>query len=204
MKNIITGVMSIIITFLVLFIMAALYGRTVRRIELENALNNSMQMAIEMIAEDSQYAPKSNKELVADLHEAMIFNINSAITELTINVIAVDYNKGLMKVEAIAKYPHLSGGEGSVSVTKTIILDYYEEELQKTECNIYYYVYGKLHRSYTVNYGDNAIVPPSPTYDGKTFKGWKMEGEDGETYTDLTELENVIVEKSITLHAMFE
>lgn len=202
MKNIISGIMTMFIVFLLIFIMAGMYGRTTRKQELENALNNGMQIAVEMIAEDSAYAPTSNEELIADLEQAMIMQLHSAINELTINVVAADYKKGILKVEAVATYPHLSGGEGTVSVTKTIILDYYQEERQKQEYKIYYYINGKLYRSYTVNYGGTVIVPPSPEMDGKTFKGWKA--EDGTLYQNMDTLMNVTVTKGLTFQAVFE
>lgn len=204
MKNIVTGVMSVIIAFMLIFIIAGFYGKTIRKQELENALNNGMQVAIEMIAEDSTYAPKSNEELIADLQQAIVMQINSQINELTINVVAADYKKGILKVEAIVTYPHLSGGEGSVAVTKTIILDYYQEELKKQELKLTFNTQGKLYRCYTVNYGDTIIIPPTPSYNGKNFVGWKIDDANQTIYTDMNALKEIVMETSMTFEAVFE
>lgn len=146
-------------------------GRNQRKVELENALNNAMQTALEGIMEPSEYSPTSNEELIADFQQAFFMQINSK-SDITLNVLYVDYEKGILCVEAVSEFNYLTGAKGSVAVTKNIILDIYEDELKKTTNEVTFYVTGVPYRNYTYFYDVNIVAPPTPTKEGETFLGW--------------------------------
>ncbi len=63
------------------------------------------------------YSVNSNDELVADFMEALLVQINSDST-VVVNVLDVDYQKGLLSVEVIEKYKPPYWNRGT-SISKT-------------------------------------------------------------------------------------
>ena len=63
-------------------------------------------------------------EFIADFMEALLVQINSDCS-IKVNVLDVDYQKGLLSVEVIEKYKHPIGTEGQVSVKRTVIMEQY-------------------------------------------------------------------------------
>lgn len=202
MKNIIIGLSSIVILLLAILIVFTTFGRQTRINELNNGLNNAMQIAIEMIKEDPEYSPKSNEDLVADFMQAFAMHIDSS-SDIEIEILDVDYELGLLSVRATAKYKHLIGTDGSVSVEKTMVLEKYEKENAVTYSYITYLVDGKSYRSYEVKNGDKHILPPNPSISGKTFVGWQFVNPDGNgvVYT-VNQLKEMKVTNEVTYMAV--
>lgn len=199
MKNVAIGTMGFIVLLLSIFILFSVNGKTERKNELETALNNSMTTALNGIMENSEYAPQSNEELIAEFEQAFFTEINS-MSDITLNYLDVDYEKGLLSVEAISKFKYLTGTPGSVAVKKTIILDVYEDESGKVEYDVTYKVYGKTYRSYKVGKGENLIVPPELNLDNVTVSGWK--NTKTEQIYQINELQTLICEKDMEFIAV--
>ena len=202
MKNIAIGIFSVVVMMLLILIIMTTNGRTTRKTELENALNNAAEIAMEMIAAGDDYSPQSNDELFADFAQAFFMQINS-VSDVELVPLALDYKKGLLDVEAISHYTHLNGSKGSVSVRKTIILEVYQEEVAKQTFTITFLVNGAKYRVYTIYYGDTCPVPPTPILDeGLTFIGWK--DFLGELNYSESELASIIPESDMELWAIIE
>ena len=197
MKNMIYGTMVIIVFLLSLLCVFAVFGRTTRQSELETATTNSLDLVMQMIGEDPLYAPSSNEELIADFEQAFFTQINAAPESITFNYIAVDYEKGLIRVEVIEKYMHLNGVRAKVSVEKTVIQDIYEEEKANETYTVTFKVNGDTFRTYTLNYGDTMVVPPE--YPNKTITRWKDVAT--ETSYSKTDLVTMTVESNMTFEA---
>ena len=201
MKNIVIGLTSTVLLLLAMLLVFTVFGRQTRTTELNNGLNNAMTIAIGMLEEES--APTSNEELVADFMQAFFMQIDSA-SDITIEILDVDYTIGLLSVRATSHYKHLTGQDGSVSVEKTIILEAYEDETAITFSDITYTVAGRLYRSYEVQTGSKHIVPPNPTGESGTFAGWQITtGMNKGTVYSPSSLSNMNVEEDVIYVAIF-
>lgn len=201
MKNLIIGVYATLILLLSILIIFSVNGRVQRKIELENALNNAMTVALEGTMESKNYAPASNEDLIADFEQAFFMQINS-VSDITLNYPDIDYEKGLLSVEAISHFKYLTGNSGSVSVKKSMILDLYEDELSKTAYDVTYMVHGNTYRNYKIHYGKNLWTPPTPEIEGLTFKGWKDDAT--ETLYTEEQLQTVVCDRKMIYIAVFE
>ena len=79
---------------------------------------------VENQLDSKTYSVSSNDEFIADFMEALLVQINSD-SSIKVNVLDVDYQKGLLSVEVIEKYKHPIGTEGQVSVKRTVIMEQY-------------------------------------------------------------------------------
>jgi hypothetical protein len=101
-----------------------LCGTNIRQNELNRAVDSAIKDTVENQFDDTTYSVNSNDEFVADFMEALLVQINSDCS-VVVNVLDVDYQKGLLSVEVIEKYIHPIGTEGKVSVKRTVIMEQY-------------------------------------------------------------------------------
>ncbi len=125
MKNIIIGIASLVLLILITLINAETYGRSARETELENALNASIEYAVQELRNSRKITPTSNEEFISFFMENMTKMLNSR-SNVEIEVIDVDYKKGYLTIRATEQYNHLNGNEGKVTVTKTALIDEYK------------------------------------------------------------------------------
>ena len=95
-----------------------------RQNELNRAVDSALQDTVNNQFDKTTYSVNSNDELVADFIEALLVQINSDCS-VKVNVLDVDYQKGLLSVEVIEKYKHPIGTEGQVSVKRTVVMEQY-------------------------------------------------------------------------------
>lgn len=200
MKNVAIGVCSVILTFLLVLIIMSTNAKTVRKTEIENALSDAIETALKLTKEDVAYAPQSNDELIADFKEAFFMQIESS-TNIQINILAVDYQKGILFVEAIGTFKYPNGQEGSVAVVKKGIVDSYEENTKVAEYTVIYKIGSSGYRTYTVSEGSALIIPPNPSTDGLNFSGW-MDEKSGIIYTT-NELKSITCSEDREFSAVF-
>ena len=124
MKSVFLGFGITICSIISIVIVMTLCGTNMRQNELNDSVDSALKNTVENQFDDMTYSVNSNDELVADFMEALLVQINSDST-IVINVLDVDYQKGLLSVEVIEKYKHPIGTEGQVSVKRTAIMDQY-------------------------------------------------------------------------------
>lgn len=129
MKNVFLGFGITICSIIAIVIVMTLWGINIRQNELNNAVNGALKETIENQFDSKTYSVNSNDELVADFMEALLVQINSDST-IAVNVLDVDYQKGVLSVEVIEKYKHPIGTEGQVSVKRTAIMEQYTVEIK--------------------------------------------------------------------------
>ncbi|MEA5008187.1 hypothetical protein [Clostridium tyrobutyricum] len=129
MKNVFLGFGITICSITAIVIVMTLWGINIRQNELNNAVNGALKETIENQFDSKTYSINSNDELVADFMEALLVQINSDST-VVVNVLDVDYQKGLLSVEVIEKYKHPIGTEGQVSVKRTAIMEQYRVNIK--------------------------------------------------------------------------
>ena len=195
MKKIVICLCSLALIFLLILAAYTLYGRSVRKTELDNALSSGMQKAMQMLNAE-EYAPTSNEEFIALFMEAFLMNFESS-SDVTVTILDADYEKGLLSAEAVLTFKHPIGTEGKVAVRKTIIREEYTEDLSSESFTIQYMVDGQVYKRYVLQKGSALIVPVEPS--GGTFLGWRdMNG------SSVMNLDGKIVDGSYTFVAVFE
>ena len=124
MKNVFLGFGITICAIISIVIVMTLCGTNMRQNELNRAVDIALLDTVENQFDSKTYSVSSNDEFIADFIEALLVQINSDCT-VKINILDVDYQKGLLSVEVIEKYKHPIGTEGEVSVKRTVIMEQY-------------------------------------------------------------------------------
>jgi len=124
MKNVFLGFGITICAIISIVIVMTLCGTNMRQNELNRAVDSALQDTVENQFDSKTYSVASNDEFIADFMEALLVQINSDCT-IKVNVLDVDYQKGLLSVEIIEKYKHPIGTDGQVSVKRTVIMEQY-------------------------------------------------------------------------------
>ena len=122
MKNIVIGIGSCLLIGILVLILYTMHGRSIRQEELDDALTAGMKTALEQVREGGSYAPESNEELTAMFLQSFLMQINSN-SKVTVHILDVDYEKGLLSVRATLTYRHPVGTEGRVVSEKTAIVE---------------------------------------------------------------------------------
>ena len=125
MKNMLVAFYAAIIALVIILIGFTIHGRSVRQIELDNALKSSMEDAMTVLLYEEE-RPQTEEEWKASFLQSLAVQINSA-SDLTVHILKADMEKGLLSVEAILTWKHPIGTDGSVSSTMTVFLEDYEE-----------------------------------------------------------------------------
>ena len=124
MKNVFLCFGITICAIISIVIVMTLCGTNMRQNELNRAVDSALQDTVENQFDSKTYSVSSNDEFIADFVEALLAQINSDCT-VKVNVLDVDYQKGLLSVEVIEKYKHPIKTEGQVSVKRTVIMEHY-------------------------------------------------------------------------------
>lgn len=124
MKSVFLGFGITVCSIISIVIVMTLCGTNMRQNELNRAVDSAIKDTVENQFDDTTYSVNSNDEFVADFMEALLVQINSDCS-VVVNVLDVDYQKGLLSVEVIGKYIHPIGTEGNVSVKRTVIMEQY-------------------------------------------------------------------------------
>jgi len=124
MKSVFLGFGITICSIISIVIVITLCGTNMRQNELNRAVDSAIKDTVENQFDDTTYSVNSNDEFVADFMETLLMQINSDCS-VVVNVLDVDYQKGLLSVEVIEKYIHPIGTEGNVSVKRTVIMEQY-------------------------------------------------------------------------------
>lgn len=195
MKKIVIGLCSLALILVLILAAYTMYGRSVRKTELDNALSSGMQKAMQMLNAE-EYAPLNNEEFIALFMEAFAVNFESS-SDVTVHILDADYEKRLLSVEAILTYKHPIGTTGKVAAQKTIIQEEYTEADERESFVIQYMADGTLYKKYVLEKGQDLLIPVDPKDDG--FLGWReLEGE------NVCLLEGILVDRDYTFVAVFE
>ena len=126
MKNMLVAFYAAIIAFLIILIGFTIHGRSIRQVELDNALKSSMENAMTTLLYE-EGKPQTEEEWTSDFIQSLALQINSN-SDLKIVIMEADMEKGLLSVEATLTWYHPIGTKGSVSSFRTAILEAYETE----------------------------------------------------------------------------
>lgn len=122
MRNIILEFGITICSIISIVIIMTLCGTNMRQNELNRAIDSALIDTVENQFDETTYSVNSNAEFTADFMEALLVQINSDST-VVVNILEVDYQKGLLSVEVIEKYRHPIGTQGQIFAKRTVIME---------------------------------------------------------------------------------
>lgn len=124
MKNMLIAFMAALIALVIILTGFTIHGRSIRQVEIDNALKSSMEEAMtSLLYEEGR--PQTEQEWKASFLQSLTLQINSA-SDLKVVFLEADMEKGILSVEATLNWTHPIGTPGSVSSTMTVILEEYE------------------------------------------------------------------------------
>ncbi len=126
MKKALMAVFSTLIIIIFILIVFTLHGRKLRQTEVENALNTSMKQAMDTLLA-TEGKPESEEAWKIMFLQSLASQIESN-SELTVNILEIDMDKGILSAEAVLVFTHPIGTQGSVSAWRTIVLEEYQAE----------------------------------------------------------------------------
>lgn len=125
MKNMLIAFIATLCGVVIILIGFTIYGRSIRQIELDNALKSSMEEAMTSLMYE-EGGPENEEEWKAAFIQSLVIQISST-SDLTIAFLEVDMEKGILSVKATLTWTHPIGTTGQVSSEMTVILEEYEE-----------------------------------------------------------------------------
>lgn len=126
MKNMMLAFLAALITVVIVLTGFTIHGRSMREIELDNALKSSMEEAMaSLLYEEGR--PKTEEEWKAAFVQSLGLQINSA-SDLKVVFIKADMEMGILSVEATLNWQHPIGTTGSTSCVRTIVMEEFEKQ----------------------------------------------------------------------------
>lgn len=216
MKNAIIAsvlILMLIITSLILF---TIYNENTRQNELEDSLSIAVEQSLENLKLNKSYSINNTDEFVADFLENLLVSIESD-SDVTVEILSVDIEKGLLDVNVIETYKQPNGSVKSISCRKTVIMEEYVEPaptyytvefMTNVEGNMVDFV---AYKTFTICEGNPVIVPGAkPPLEGYTFVGWSTEkpSADNGFAPETIVVDDVdgklMVDKDLVYYAVFE
>lgn len=179
MKQTVLGTIVVTITLIVTSILFSIDSRTIRQQEIENALEEALKSCAESIWVNSTYAAQTENEFAADLIQTITTQIESD-SAVSIRILDLDNEKGIVSAEAVLKYKYPNGKTGTVSTVKTVIMEKnvfnLDADIKQTYTVAFYLPdvpEDELYKQYKVLENAACIVPENPEIEGKTFVRWQ-------------------------------
>lgn len=178
MKQAVLGTVVLSITLIVASILFSLDSRSIRQQEIENALEEALKSCADIWA-DSTYTAQTEDEFAADLIQTITTQIESD-SAVSIRILDLDNEKGIVSAEAVLKYNYPNGKTGTVSTVKTVIMEKNvfnpDADIKQTYTVAFYLPdvpEDELYKQYKVLETAACIVPENPEIEGKTFVRWQ-------------------------------
>lgn len=178
MKQAVLGTVVLSITLIVASILFSLDSRSIRQQEIENALEEALKSCADIWA-DSTYTAQTEDEFAADLIQTITTQIESD-SAVSIRILDLDNEKGIVSAEAVLKYKYPNGKTGTVSTVKTVIMEknvFNPDADIKQTYTVEFYLSDvpedELYKQYKVLENAACIVPENPEIEGKTFVRWQ-------------------------------
>lgn len=125
MKNMFIAFYGAIIAFIVILIGFTIHGRSIRQVELDNALKSAMENTmVSLLYEEEK--PENADVWKEEFLQALAVQINST-SNLRVMFLKADMEKGLLSVKAELTWTHPIGTKGVVSSQMTALLEEYSD-----------------------------------------------------------------------------
>ena len=120
MKNMLLAFIASLCGLVIILIGFTLYGRSIRQIELDNALKFSMEEAMTSLMYE-EGGPENEEEWKAAFIQSFVIQISS-VSDIKITFLEVNMEMGILSVEGMLTWRHPIGTVGKVSNKMTVIL----------------------------------------------------------------------------------
>ena len=172
MKNIIYGVVAILLGMAFTLTVITITGVMNREIEIENALAEAVENSIEACSGRHDYSLDNNEQFVADL----MIELSNAIendSDLKIDVMGVDKDKGYMSIRVTEYYKTVIGATKTAYCETTAFLDRGSTDITSNAVTVTFIDDDNTYMGQaTVPLGAYIVPPITPQKAGKTFVGW--------------------------------
>ncbi len=175
MKHTIFGIALAAIAIMALSATLTLSGRSVRKNELETAVNTAAKQALAQQG-GQEGAPRDAKELSADFNRELLILLESD-ADVKVNVLSADTEKGILDVEVTETYRNVMGKEEKVSCRKSVIMETYSE--MRPYHKVTFLVDGGVYDGYSIYEGEGLVFPEDPSPPRRSFLRWKKQGNPG-------------------------
>lgn len=212
MRNILLGAVLFLMASLSVAIICVAGGRNVRNTEMTESLEQSVESTMSVLSKNT-YTMQNINEFIADFNEMLLLRVESN-SDITVNILDVDYEKGLLSIETVENFTHINGKPGTVSCVRTVILEQAETDpAQEAENNKQYTVTFLVpgtdvpvtpvtYKEYKIKKGAAIVIPPIPDeINGKTFNCWTVNGAEFNFYDSSGS--KLAVNENITLTAKY-
>jgi len=207
MKNTILGMCFVFFIVISMSIIYTIDGRRIKKEETVDSLSSAIESSMQMLV-DHKYKIADNEEFIADFTQALLLQVESDFT-VTINILDIDYEKGILSIEVVEDYKHPNGSPATVACVKTVILEQ-DIDNSQTEANrqvkITYWIPGNgtnvIYKEFSIKKGSEIIIPQSPNIEDKIFIQWTLNGS--QYILSDSDRNKVKVNEDISLFAEFD
>lgn len=165
MRNIVIGFVFAAMILLSVNIVSTMNSRSTRSQELSDALDTALEGTLSTLSKGT-YDINNTDEYIADLVSNIAGQIQSD-SELTVNILDADIEKGIMTVQVKEEYKHINGKTGAVTASKTVLLEEQQTtedaEITDTITINFYLPDNTLYKSYKVKKGTEISEPVAPS-----------------------------------------
>lgn len=204
MKTLVQGMVSFVIVVITVTTVINICNNHSRSVNLQDNLQEAIESSLETAMTEHNYDISNSDELIADMMEGIALYLDDNSTfDVTVN--KADTSTGILSVHVTEHYKNLNGNVQDISCDKTVILDHYDP-LTINKYTVTYVIdaVGSQvpYKTYQLMDGDAMRIPVAPSYDGMTFKGWKLDGTD--TIMSNGDILALPITQGYTFHAVFE
>ena len=199
MKKIIIAITLLLCIAAAIFMILTTNGRATRKKELSQSLAEAVESSLDEAFLKHTYSINNAEEFVADFLQYILVKTNSN-SNVTVNVLDIDYEKGMVALEITGRFKHPNGADGVVSVQKTVLLEQ-PEELPEGYYRVTYYVKNKVYMEMVMKEGEMLQEPDSGYIEG--FRFWGTE-EGTEIPIRNAEGNLISVKSDLNLYAVLE
>lgn len=167
MKTMIHGFVSALIAFAFLLAVTTVMGHMTRTKESSTSLSAMLNQAVDSVMQKEHYSININTQdkFVTDVLVALVGSYSND-AELSIDVVAADYEKGVLCIRLSETYTDPNGGTSVTVADKTVV---FEQDEAITTYKIIYVYDDKIHTSFNVDKGKTTTIVENPSAD----KVWK-------------------------------
>lgn len=122
MKNVVLILNGMVLLLLSLIMLTAIYGRMNYSMELQSNLSSVMEEQINEIMLNEEYNITNTQEFLADFIGNLVVALDGKY-DLTVDVLQVDMEKGILSVRVTADFFYLNGNCGTAVCERTVIFD---------------------------------------------------------------------------------
>lgn len=122
MKQMIIVISMAVIILLVSMSLLAVDSKSKREDELNKAVSAAVKQTVKISQVEEQTEITSDEEMVGEFIQLLSLNV-SGESDLSIEVMGVDYREGILDVKVTEIFPYFNGKKGKISVRKCAIYD---------------------------------------------------------------------------------